>query len=54
MKLKVIKDFYDKYTNEFYKVGQTINVSEERGKEILSSPYNVAELIKEKKIKTKE
>lgn len=47
MKLKVISQFRDKHTNEHYSVGQIITVTEKRGKEILSSEYNVAELIKE-------
>lgn len=54
MKLKVTKDFYDKYTKELYKEGQVLEVSEERGKEILSSPYHVAKLVKEKKTNIEE
>ena len=51
MKLKVKINFHDKNTNELYKVGQILNVSEKRGKEILSSPYNIAELVAEEKKK---
>ena len=36
MKAKVLKDFKDKYTGEYYKAGATIMVTEERFNEILS------------------
>ena len=47
MKLKVTNDFTDKNDNKLYKKGQVIEVTEKRAKEILNSPYNVAEGNKE-------
>lgn len=49
MKLKVVKAFHDKETNELYKIGSIIEVTEKRGKEILSSKYEVAEMVEEEK-----
>lgn len=51
MKIKVIKPFHDKETDELYKVGSIVEVTEKRGKEILASKYEVAELVEEKKPK---
>lgn len=45
MKLKVLKKFHDKETDQLRNVGEEIEVSDERGKEILASKYNVAELL---------
>ena len=45
MKVKVISIFTDKYTRKTYKLGDKIEVSQERYKEI--EPY--VEIIKEKK-----
>ena len=45
MKLKVLKKFHDKETDEMRNVGDVFEVSDERGKEILESKYNVAELV---------
>lgn len=36
MKYKVIEGFRDKYTNQRYKIGDVIEITEERAKEILS------------------
>lgn len=49
MKLKVVKAFHDKETDELYKVGSIIEVTEKRGKEILKSKLEVAELVEEEK-----
>lgn len=46
MKLKVLKPFNDKVTNAKYSAGDEIIVSDTRGKEILSHPLEVAELMK--------
>lgn len=46
MKAKVIKAFIDKHTREYNEVGKTIDVSEARAKEILSSGEYI-ELIKD-------
>lgn len=45
MLLKVLKQFHDRETSELYKIGAVLDVSEERGKEILASPLKVAELV---------
>lgn len=45
MKLKVLKSFSDKETGQVYKVGDEIEVSTKRGNEILSSRYEVAEMV---------
>lgn len=44
MKLKVLKKFHDKETDALHNAGDVIEVSDERGNEILKSKYNVAEL----------
>lgn len=51
MKLKVKTEFVDKYTNEIYKVGQVLEVTDSRGNEILSSKLNLVEVVKVKKSK---
>lgn len=43
MKLKVLKVFHDKVTNEIRQIGDVIEVNDERGAEILQSPLKVAE-----------
>lgn len=45
MKLKVLKRFHDKETNEIRKPGDIIEVSDERGKEIISNSLKVVELL---------
>lgn len=45
MKLKVLKKFHDKETDVLRNAGDEIEVSDERGKEILASKMNVAELL---------
>lgn len=44
VKLNVLKQFHDKETNELYKIGSVIEVTEKRAKEIIASGLNVAEL----------
>lgn len=44
VKLNVLKQFHDKETNELYKIGSVIEVTEKRAREILASKLNVAEL----------
>lgn len=51
MKLKVISEFFDKYTDELYSIGKEIEVDEKRGKEILSNPLSLVEKIEETKPK---
>lgn len=45
MKLKVLKKFHDKETDQLRNVGDEIEVTDNRGKEILASKMNVAELL---------
>lgn len=49
MRLKILKPFVDKVTNAKYSAGDEINVSDSRGKEILSHPLELAEQIEEPK-----
>lgn len=51
MGLKAKRNFTDKETGKEYKKGDSIKVSKEREKEILKSPYDVAEQM-EKEDKT--
>lgn len=44
VKLNVLKQFHDKETNELYKIGSVIEVTEKRAKEIIASGLNVAAL----------
>ena len=44
IKLNVLKQFHDKETNELYKVGSVIEVTEKRAREILASKLKVAKL----------
>lgn len=44
VKLNVLKQFHDKETNELYKIGSVIEVTEKRAKEIIASGLNVAKL----------
>lgn len=53
MILKIKKQFRDKYTQELYKVDDTIEVSEERGAELVSDPRELVEAVEEKKDKKK-
>lgn len=43
MELKAKRNFTDKETGKEYKKGDPIKVSKEREKQILKSPYDVAE-----------
>lgn len=45
MKLKVLKIFRDKYTNERYEVGSIIEPTNERAKEMLSAKGELVEVI---------
>lgn len=49
MQVKVTKAFIDKHTREFHDIGEVIEVTEERAKEILSA----GEYIKEEKTEEK-
>ena len=45
VKLKILKKFHDKETGQLRNVGDEIEVSDKRGKEILASKLNVAEIL---------
>lgn len=50
MKVKAIKRFRDKYTNLLHEIDETLEITEERFKELTTSPLGVfVEEIKEKK-----
>ncbi len=51
MKVKIKKEFLDKYTHDLHKVGDTIEVSEHRLMEIQSVSPDLVEVIKETKEK---
>lgn len=51
MKLKVLKAFHDKNTDELYEVGKELEVDAKRGKELLAHSLSLVEEIKEKKNK---
>ena len=54
MKLKVLKSFKDKNSGEMYKAGQTIEVEDERGQELLAHPLKLVEEVKAKKVVRKK
>lgn len=45
MKIKVLKRFHDKVTDEVYEIGDIVEVTNERGNEIVSNPLGVAEIL---------
>jgi hypothetical protein len=51
IKLKVLKQFHDRETNELYKIGSIIEVTETRAEEILACKYNVAEIVEDPVVK---
>ena len=54
MRLKVLRVFKDKETKELYKVGTEIEVSEERGAELLEHPMKLVEEVKAKAVRKKK
>lgn len=54
MKLKVLRVFKDKKTKELYKVGAEIEVSDERGAELLEHPMKLVEEVKTKAVRKKK
>lgn len=48
MKVKVLKKFIDKHTGEVYQVGDELNITKKRYKEILSVDKLVEEIVEEK------
>lgn len=53
MKLKIQKEFYDKYTNELYKVGSEIDFTDERAKEILANKGELVNALESEKLEFK-
>lgn len=49
MKLRVCVEFIDKVTGETHRIGDVIEVVEERGTEILANPLNLAEAVEDPK-----
>lgn len=49
MKLRVCVEFIDKVTGETHRIGDVIEVAEERGAEILANPLNLAEAVEDPK-----
>ena len=49
MKLRVCVEFVDKVTGETHRIGDVIEVAEERGAEILANPQGLAEMVEEPK-----
>lgn len=45
MKIKVLKRFHDKLNNKVYEVGEVVEVTNERGNEIISNPLGLAEKV---------
>lgn len=52
MKLKVIQRFRDKYTNEFYKINQILEVDEKRFNELIKEKDYVSLINEEITIKS--
>ena len=44
-KLKILKDFYDKNTNELYRKNMLKDFNDKRADEVLNNKNNLAELI---------
>lgn len=44
-KLKILKEFYDKDTNELYQKNLVIDFNDKRADEVLSNKNNLAELV---------
>lgn len=49
MKLKIEREFTDKYTGQVYKVGEEAIFKDERGKEILADPRGLVSEVKDEK-----
>ena len=47
MKLRIEKEFTDKYTNKKYKVGSEVEFKDERAKELLSDNRELVTQVKE-------
>lgn len=49
MKLKIEKNFKDKYTGEYYEAGKEIDFDEDRAEELLSDSRGLVSKVKETK-----
>lgn len=47
MKVRVMKPFIDKYSGEYYKVGRSLDISEERYEEICNTNSKLVAKVKE-------
>ena len=47
MKLKIEKEFVDKYTSKNYEVGKIVHFKDERASELLNDPRNLVSKVKE-------
>lgn len=54
MKVRIIKEFFDKYTGEKYEVGTVIDITKERLAEIETVSKLLVEKVPETKAKTKK
>lgn len=45
MKIKVLKRFHDKVNDKVYEIGDIVEVTNERGNEIISHPLGLAEKV---------
>lgn len=54
MKIKVINSFRDKNTKEIHQVGEVLEVSDERGAEIISAGNYAAQIDEPKQAETPE
>lgn len=52
MKLKIEREFKDKYTGKKYTAGSEVEFEDERAKELLSDPRDLVTQIKEEEPKT--
>lgn len=43
--LIILKEFYDKYTNELYLKGSIVEFDNKRADEIMNNPINLAEIV---------
>lgn len=54
MRVQVLTDFVDKYTKEYYKTGDILEITSERYSDILKTDVFVKPVIEEEKLETVE
>lgn len=47
IKLKILKSFYDKYSNELYSVGDVIDFKIDRAKDLLNNQQKIVDCVDE-------